>query len=85
MSKVNVFSIILIYDLISSTLITDKDFIDHEYISSVLYENNYKIICLTKTTIELWNYAFVRKNKFILIFIWKQMTNNKILYHIYEF
>jgi len=53
MSKVNVFSIILIYDLISSTLITDKDFIDHEYISSVLYENNYKIICLTKTTIEL--------------------------------
>jgi len=47
------FSIILIYALIYSTLTTDKDILNHEYILSVLYENNYKIICHTKTIIEL--------------------------------
>ena len=40
MSKDNVFSIKLIYDLISYTLSFDKDVIDHGYILSVYY--NYK-------------------------------------------
>jgi len=51
--KLIFFSILLIYDLISYTLVTHEYVIDHEYISSVLYENNYKIIRHTKTTIEL--------------------------------
>jgi len=32
MSKSNVFSIILIYALISSTLTTNKDVLDHEFV-----------------------------------------------------
>jgi len=40
----------------------------------VLYENNYKIICHTKTTIVLWetiklNFAFAKEKKISLIFI----------------
>jgi len=36
MYKTNVFSIILIYDLISSTLTIDKDFLYHECMKSFL-------------------------------------------------
>ena len=36
-----------------STLTIDKDVIYHVYILIVLYENNYKAICHTKTTIVL--------------------------------
>jgi len=50
----NVFVVILIYALILSILTIDKDVLYHVYILSVLYENDYKIICLTKTTIVLW-------------------------------
>jgi len=57
-------------------LTIDKDVIYHVYILSVLYENNYKIICRTKITIVLWktlekkNYAFAKKKKeFSLMFI----------------
>jgi len=45
MSKSNVFSIILIYDLTSTTLIINDDVLYHKYILSVSYENNYKVIC----------------------------------------
>jgi len=48
MSKANVFPIILIYDLISYTLSIDRDILDHEYILSVLYENNYKMFVVLK-------------------------------------
>jgi len=62
----------LIYALILSILTIDKDVLYHVYILSVLYENNYKIICLTKTIIVLWKT--------------QKMTNNKYnLYQIYEF
>jgi len=74
MSKTNVFSIILIYALISSTLTIDKNVLYHVYILSVLYEKNYEIIYHIKTIIVLWkplelNFAFTRKKKFSLIFI----------------
>jgi len=48
MSKVNVFSIILIYDVISYTLTINKNILNLEYILSVLYENNYKILVILK-------------------------------------
>jgi len=65
MSKANVFAVILIYALILSTLTIDKDVPYHEYILTVLYENNYQIICHTKT-IVLWktlelNFAFAKE------------------------
>jgi len=65
-SIANVFVVILIYALILSILTIDKDVLYHVYILSVLYENNYKIICLTKTTIVLWktlelNFAFAKR------------------------
>ena len=72
-SKANIFSIILIYDLVTYILTTDKDLLNHEYILSVLYEKNYKIICHIKTIVVLWktlelNYAFAKeKKKFSLI------------------
>jgi len=73
MSIANVFVVILIYALILSTLTIDKDVLYHVYILSVLYENNYKIICHTKTTIVLW------KKNFIFIFIWKRkLIDNKL-------
>ena len=67
-SKANVLSVILIYALILSTLTIDKDVPYHEYILSVLYENNYKIICHIKTTIVLWktlglNFAFTKEKQ----------------------
>jgi len=37
-----------------SILTIDKDVLYHVYILSILNENNYEIICLTKTTIVLW-------------------------------
>ena len=49
----NIFIVILIYALMLSTLTIDKDVIYHVYILIVLYENNYKAICHTKTTIVL--------------------------------
>jgi len=70
MSKTNIFSIILVYALTSSTLI-----IDIMYIFEVFcMKKNYEIICHIKTTIVLLetlelNYAFARKKLFILIFI----------------
>jgi len=54
MFKANIFVVILICALILSILTIDKDVIYHVYILSISYENNYKIICLTKTTIMLW-------------------------------
>jgi len=68
MFKTNVFVVILIYALILSTLIIDKDVSYHEYNLIVLYENNYKIIYHTKTTSVLWktlelNFAFAKKKK----------------------
>jgi len=68
MSKANVFAVILIYALILSTFMIDKDVLYYVYILIVLYENNYKIICHTKTTIVLWktcelNFAFAKENK----------------------
>ena len=73
-SITNVFVVILIYVLILSTLTIDKDVLYHVYILSVLYENNYKIICHTKTIIVLWktlelNFAFAKKKIYSLIFI----------------
>jgi len=56
MSIANVFVIILIYALILSILTIDKYVLYHVYILSVLYENNYKIICHTKTAIVLWKH-----------------------------
>jgi len=53
-SIANVFVVILIYALILSILTIDKDVLYHVYILSILNENNYEIICLTKTTIVLW-------------------------------
>jgi len=47
MYKPNVFSIILIYNLISYTLTTDRDVLDHKYILSFMYENNYKMFLVT--------------------------------------
>ena len=66
MSKANVFVVILIYALILSILTIDKDVLYHVYILIVLYENNYKAICHTKTTIVLWktlelNFAFAKE------------------------
>jgi len=57
-----------------SILTIDKIVLYHVYILSVLYENNYKIICLTKTTIVLWktlelNFPFAKEKKISLIFI----------------
>ena len=72
----NVYVVILIYALILSILTIDKNVLYHVYILSILYENNYKIICLTKTTIVLrktleLNFAFAKKIiiKISLIFI----------------
>jgi len=70
----NIVVVVLIYALILSILTIDKNVLYHVYILSVLYENNYKIICHTKTTVVLWktlelNFAFAKKNKIILIFI----------------
>jgi len=42
MSITNVFVVILIYALILSTFIIDKDVLYHVHILSVLYENNCK-------------------------------------------
>ena len=77
MSITNVYVVILIYALILSILTIDKDVLYNVYILSILYENNYKIICLIKTTIVLWktiklNFAFAKENKISLIFIWKK-------------
>ena len=68
MSITNVFVVILIYALILSIITIDKDVLYHVYILIVLYENNYKIICHTKTTIMLWktlelNFAFAKRKK----------------------
>ena len=68
MSKASVFVVILIHASILSILTINKDVLYHVYILSVLYENNYKIICLTKITIVLWktlelNFAFAKKKK----------------------
>jgi len=70
MSIANVFAVILIYALILSILIIDKDVIYRVYILSVLYKNNYKIICHIKTTIVLWkiielNFVFAKEKKII--------------------
>jgi len=75
MSITNVFVVILIYTLILSIITIDKYVLYHVYILIVFYENNYKIICRTKTIIVLWktlelNFAFAkRKKKYSLIFI----------------
>jgi len=68
MSIANVYVVILIYALILSTLTIDKDVLYHVYILIVLYENNYKIICHSKTIIVLWktlelNFAFAKRKK----------------------
>jgi len=68
MSKANVFVVILIHASILSTLTIDKVVPYHQYNLIVLYENNYKIICHTKTIIVLWktlelNFAFEKKYK----------------------
>ena len=68
-----------------SILTIDDDVLYNVYILSVLYENNYKIVCHTKTTIMLWktlelNFAFAKGKKISLIFIWKEMTDNKLSY-----
>ena len=84
-------TVILIYALILSILTIVKDVIYHVYILSVLYENNYKIICLTKTTIVLWktlelNFAFTKKKKLSWYLYEKKMIDNKYNpYQIYEF
>ena len=64
----NVFDVILIYALILSILTINKGILYHEYILIILYENNYKIICHTKTTIVLWktlelNFTFAKRKK----------------------
>jgi len=74
MSIAHAYVVILIYTLILSILTIDKGVLYHEYILIILYENNYKIICHTKTTIVLWktiklNFAFAKENKISLIFI----------------
>jgi len=51
MSITNVYVVILIYALLLSILTINKYVLYHVYILSVLNENNYKIICHTKTTI----------------------------------
>jgi len=77
MSKANVFPSILIYAL-TSTLIIDKDVLYHVYILSVLYENNHKIICHTKSMIELWKTLVL---KFILIYTLKSYSDKKSLFY----
>jgi len=52
-SITNVFTVILIYALMLSILTISKDYLYNVYILNVFYENNYKIICHTKTTIVL--------------------------------
>ena len=88
----NIFVVILIYGLILYTFTIDKDVLYHVYILSVLYENIYKIICHTKTTIVLWktlelNFAFAKKKKnYLDIYMKRKMIDNKYnLYQIYEF
>ena len=58
-----------------------------------MYENNYKIICVTKTTIVLWktlelNFAFAKRKKKVAWYLYekKKVTDNEYnLYQIYEF
>jgi len=64
----NVFAIILIYDLISYTLLIDRDVLDHEYILSVLYENNYKMFVILKLLLS-YEIMHLQGKKIILIFI----------------
>ena len=68
MSIANILVFILIYALILCIVTIDKGVLYHEYILIVLYENNYKIICHTKTTIMLWktlelNFAFAKRKR----------------------
>jgi len=79
MYRANVFSIILIYNLISCTLIIDWDVLDYEYILSVLYKNNYKIFVILKLLLS-YEIMHLQGKKFILIFILKKMTIRNLLF-----
>ena len=87
----HVFIVNLCFALILFILTIDKDVLYHVYILSVLYENNYKIFCLTKTTIVLWktlelNFAFTKEKNLAWYLYEKNMTtfikfmNSKLLF-----
>jgi len=78
MSKANVFPFILIYDLISYTLSIDRNVLNHEYILSVLYENNYKIFVILKLLLS-YKKLCICKEKSLSWYLYKKMTNNIFL------
>jgi len=79
MSKVNVFSIILIYDVISYTLTINKNILNLEYILSVLYENNYKILVILKLLLS-YEIMHLKRKKLSWYLYEKKMTDNKYFF-----
>jgi len=79
MSKVNVFSIILIYDVISYTLTINKNILNLEYILSVLYENNYKILVILKLLLS-YEIMHLQRKKLSWYLYEKKMTDNKYFF-----
>jgi len=82
----NIFVVILIYALISSTLTIDKDVLYHVYILSVLYENNCEMFVILTILLSCEALHLQRKKNYLDICMKRKMIDNKYnLYHIYEF
>ena len=68
MSIAHAYVVILIYNLILSTLTIDKDILYHVYILSVLYENNCEMFAILKILLSCET-LHLQKKKIILILI----------------